>query len=195
MFARFFEIGWLFGRKVDRTAMSIHVILSEAGVPRLQKALPLINGELQRARRYGRTMTIALLWGESGAAGEASVEHGTAHPPHSHASVVPALIAALLRETMREIDIVTYASGIDRCVVVMPESGDEEARLAFARLRRMCSDRLEMPVHATLAVFPADGLTLGELIRAADENGRPAVLQPASSGGSREAVRASGNLY
>jgi hypothetical protein len=75
--------------------------------------------------------------------------------------------ASLLRESTREIDIVTYAAMLARCLVLMPETDRPAAERAVRRLQTLACQRLLTPVSACVAVFPVDGLVLEELLRLA----------------------------
>jgi hypothetical protein len=166
-------VSWFFPKKAPlelqkidaRVPQTTAAILAGAGVPRFREALPGLLAELARARRYGRSLTIVLFTADAADGTNASGAEPAEHAARS--ALNAAVLAALLRETMRDIDIVTYASALGRCVVGMPEVGRDEALLAVSRLRDLCATRLALPVRADVAVFPHDGLTLEELIRVA----------------------------
>jgi hypothetical protein len=172
-------------QKMDvRLPQTTAAILAGAGVPRFREALPTISAELARARRYGRTLTVVLFAVDG--AQPSGTRNGHPEAERDAASALcAAALAALLRETMRDIDIVTYASTLGRCVVVMPEVDRGEALLAVNRLRDLCARRLALPVRADLAVFPRDGLTLEELVRVAEAKAEPSTPAPLI-GGSQE---------
>jgi hypothetical protein len=164
--------------------------LAGGGVPTFRQSIPRITAELDRARRYQRALTFAIFSvdraADPGATMFAAAPTGADGEWPGHAEVLPpgggvllsVVLACLLRETMRETDIVTYASTEGRCVVVMPEVDTAEARQALGRLHDLAASRLTSPVRAGIAVFPQDGLTLEELIRRADERAQRAVPGP-----------------
>jgi hypothetical protein len=154
--------------------------LARAGVATFRQALPRLRSELDRARRYNRPLTMALIgdarvsatWPKGGPVlYDASAKRGGngVHPaPLAPGSpLIPAVIASLLREMTREVDIVTYAATLGRCMVAMPEATEAQGRQAMTRVGEMCARRLMVPVQARLASFPQDGWTLEELIRRA----------------------------
>ncbi|HXE81568.1 MAG TPA: hypothetical protein VNK41_12500, partial [Vicinamibacterales bacterium] len=149
-------------------------VLAAAGVPRFRDALPRMEMEFERARRYGRSIAVALAGpeqngGHADTGSSASPDH--VRPNESAPQSGPlfaALLGSLIRELMRETDIVAYAAVLDRCTVVMPEIGGAEARLAARRIRDVCTNRLAVPIRTEIAVFPHDGLTLEELLKLAD---------------------------
>ena len=83
-------------------------------------------------------------------------------------ALVPAFLASVLQEIVREADIVTYAATLGRCIVMMPEVPKADARLALDRMGRICANRLTFPIRAGVAAFPDDGWTLEELIQQAE---------------------------
>jgi hypothetical protein len=152
-----------------RLSRDVAAVLRAAGVPRFRDALPRMLMELERARRYVRPLAISLY----AVAPKVSAGNGTGGRHAEQATVAPwdvvdplaaALLGSMLRELVREIDIVAYAAALGQCTVVMPELSQPEASLATRRLRDVCSARLTMPIRAEVAVFPQDGLTLEELI-------------------------------
>lgn len=184
---------WLFSRRqafdlpaldggVPRGAASV---LAAANVPRFRDALPRMVLELERARRYGRPLSVALVGPEAMRGHEGNGATPVSHngqsdsAPPTSGPLFAALLGSLLRELMRETDIVAYAGALDRCVIVMPEMGEAESRLAVRRLRDQCEAHLSVPVRAHVAVFPDDGFTLEELVKLADSRSR--VLQPATA--------------
>jgi hypothetical protein len=166
-----------------RLPRHVAAVLTAAGVPRFREALPRMVMELERARRYGRPLTIALhavaptTAAGNGAGGGHGDHAGVAQSDFAAADPFStALLGSMLRELVREIDIVAYSAALSRCTVVMPEIGQPEARLATRRLRDMCSARLAMPIRAEVAVFPEDGVTLEELITLVEA--RSHVVEP-----------------
>jgi hypothetical protein len=149
----------------------VAAILARAGVPTFHKTLPRLRDELDRARRYQRPLTVALV-GDARAIGGAVMDAAArrqweASPLGPGSPLIPVLIAPLLSEVTRSVDIVTYASTLARCVIVMPEAGSSQAADAMRRMASLCTERAHVPVQACCATFPGDGLTLEELIRKA----------------------------
>ena len=112
-------------------------LLEASGVLAFRSALPTLTAELERARRYARPLALVLF----------SVEDNLA-----------LFLAPVLREVLRETDVVTATAG-GRCLVVMPETGDEDAKRAIERIREICVN-----LRAGVAMFPRDGWTLEDLI-------------------------------
>mgnify|MGYP003586622141 CR=1 FL=1 len=136
---------WLSGRSTRRRGVA-------AAVPELQGALPRIAAEFERARRYERTVTVAVFTLDA----------------TDHASSTEHL-CPVVREAVRETDLVVCDPVARRCVVVMPEIGAEEGRRAVGRMRELCAKQLRCPVRGDLAVFPRDGWMFPDLVEAAQK--------------------------
>lgn len=169
----------------------VSFFLAGAGVPTFRQSLPRISAELDRARRYQRVLAIALFSVDrllapgvstfSAAAGNGADRSWLRHTDAALAGsdgLLPVLLACLLRENMRETDIVTYASAQLRCLVAMPEVNAAQARQAVSRVHDLAASRFTSPVRAGISVFPQHGLTLEELIRCAEEGAQRAVEGP-----------------
>lgn len=137
--------------------------LAVSGVTTLRQALPRISAELERARRYVRPMSIlCAAINTDGPLTDGGRHGGQASGPHG---VLMALLAALLRDTVRSADIVTFSPQADsQCVVVMPEVDREGARQAVDRLVAFCAAQQLPLAHVGVSVFPDDAWTLEDLI-------------------------------
>ena len=159
-------------------------ILEAEAIPTFRQALPRLSGELERARRYRRPLSIVLL-SHSGSGTAEGAGHPAAgrQPGHRATSavelsgpvaapdwLVSVRLAFILRKALRESDIVMYAATQGCCMVGMPEVDAGEARQAVGRLNELCFGRPLLPLRAGIAVFPQDGWTLEELIRHAEED-------------------------
>jgi diguanylate cyclase (GGDEF)-like protein len=79
-------------------------------------------------------------------------------------------LAEVLRSRCRATDTSARYGG-DEFAVVLPEAGAKAAEEVAHRIRRQLADQKERPelsVSAGTAVFPANGTTVDELLRAAD---------------------------
>jgi hypothetical protein len=154
------------GIDVESEALAINALTPaiEAGMlPSLHQALPRLGHEVARARRYERPFSVALV---------------AADDPQTP-SLVTLLLAALVREALRDSDIVSYAPGLALCLIGMPETRQAGARSAMTRVQALCLERLVMPVCIGVAEFPVSGWTLEELIKQAELDAvRPPVAAP-----------------
>lgn len=136
------------------------------------------EAELDRARRYQRTLTVARFAGPLRAPATASRRGLAARLLNGHASgasrdepgALVAAIADVLLGTVRQCDLVVADPEQGHCLVVMPETDDEKAPQAVQRLHEACLANVMVPLHVGVATFPRDGLTLEELVRRASES-------------------------
>jgi hypothetical protein len=144
------------------------LLLAGAGVPTYRQALPDMVAELARARRYSRPLSIVLVasGGPQPAEGDSAPLAGWGGHPLS--PLGPVVLASLLREVMREEDLVSYAAVRQRCLVMMPEVALEEAQQAVERVTAVCAQRFGLSVRAGIAAYPVDGWTLDDLVSRAE---------------------------
>ena len=139
-----------------------------AGVATFREAMPACAAETRRARRYERPLAMLAITPEP----LVGLDHGGQGGPHealsTHLSFF--LLGSLLRETMREPDIVAYSVEHALYVVLLPESGATEVRGAVRRISGVTQEHMKLRVRAGVAEFPKDGLTVQSLF----ENARQA---------------------
>lgn len=85
------------------------------------------------------------------------------------------MLGSLLCGTLRESDVVSYAAELHEFVALLPECTGAAARQAVERLHLVYSNRMAIGVRAGIAVYPADGLTLDDLL---DHARRALALTP-----------------
>jgi GGDEF domain-containing protein len=198
---------WIFGQKASRSRDGLDLpnsdaalthemaaILAKAGVPTFRKTLPRLNAEVNRARRYERPLTIALVWdarppepaargGIMGARRGRKRSGADPSPLGIGSPLIPVVIASVLTEIVRDIDIVTYAASLGRFLVLMPETSEAQGRQAIERVAEICVTRLMLPVQARVAIFRDHGWTLEELVRHAMEaDGDPTAASRETAG-------------
>jgi hypothetical protein len=157
-------------RMDDSLTREVGAILGRAGVTTFHRTLPRIRDELERARRYQRPLTVALVGDARAVTPATLLDLGSRRrtaPLDPGSPLIPVLLAPVLSEITRTIDVVTYASTLAQCVIVMPEASHDHAAGALRRMAEICSGRLHVPVTVRMATFPEDGLTLEELLRKA----------------------------
>jgi GGDEF domain-containing protein len=149
---------WLKKNGVESDALAVAAGLTmdvEAGrLPSFHQALPRLELEVSRARRYERPFCVALVGTDD------------AETP----SLVTLLLASLVREALREGDIVAYAPTLALCVVGLPEARRPGAVAAMERVRTLCLERLMLPVRIGIAEFPIKGWTLEGLVKEAEHD-------------------------
>jgi len=128
-----------------------------------------LQREVKRARRYGSQVSVVFLDLD----GFKSVNDAHGHLAGSRALVE---VGAVIKETVREIDIVSRYGG-DEFTVVLPQTGPEGSVIIAERIRKAIEDEVflkGMGHHVRLtasfgvACFPQHAQTREELIQKAD---------------------------
>ena len=132
-------------------------------------AVDSLSAELDRARRYNHSLSVVVL--SASPITEASDRQNGASPTIDGAAletslpqVVSLLAAGVLRDVVRKSDIVCYWPSENRFVLALAESDVHSGRKALRRIEELFRGRLRLNVHAGLARFPDDGLTLDALV-------------------------------
>jgi hypothetical protein len=156
-----------------------------ADIPTYRSALPLLSAEIARVRRNERSLAVLVLEAVNGQPSDSKNGllfdggngHASARLSRQPMAFVAALMGAIVREALRECDIVTYDAIANHYVILLPDSDEEKARQAARRLGDLIISRVEVGIKVGIAVFPRDGLLLQALVkraRAACNNGAAA---------------------
>jgi hypothetical protein len=86
--------------------------------------------------------------------------------------VATIVFGSVLQEALRESDIVTYVVAHNQYAILLTESTKAQARRAIERLAALYNQRTLDHLRAGIAEFPADALTLEELIASAPSAGQ-----------------------
>ncbi len=134
-------------------------------IPRYRRSLHRMTGELERARRYGNSLTIVVLSVDQEQLKQKKrnllqVTENTEIASYFFFS----LISALLRDNLRACDLLTYDVTNDYYVILMPETSAALAEQGIVRLNELVSSRIKLALRAGVAEFPADGLTIEDLV-------------------------------
>jgi hypothetical protein len=152
-------------------------------VPLYTDMRPFLQAEVGRSRRYERPLAILAV----------TLDHPLVFRPHGRASSsgskgrsdwhgLPAwsqadwliarlnlmLLGELLKGNLRECDIVTYSVISQRYIIALPECDAPAAHRAVGRLGHVLSERTSAAPRAGVAAYPLDGLTLEDLVAAAE---------------------------
>lgn len=98
------------------------------------------------------------------------------------------MLGSLLCGTLRESDVVSYAADVHEFVALLPECKGLAAQQTVERLHQAYSSRMGIGLRAGMAVYPADGLTLDDLLDharrslAATPIGQPILSQNGNGG-------------
>lgn len=153
-------------KDIGEMGRTIATMAQRSGVPLGQGAFSYLPDELARARRYERELTVAVIRAaSSGTAGNGNGE-GEAHP--AQLSLVGfAMLACLLRSTLRKTDALSVDAALERFILVLPELSSREAVRCLARLKRLAHQRAGQSLQFATAEFPRDGYTSQQLLEKA----------------------------
>jgi GGDEF domain-containing protein len=152
------------------------VIARPFAIQSVRTAMPRIQEEMTRARRYDRALSLAVLEIQneelvrqiriliSGAGLSLLVAQRQASRV---ARIVFALIGCVLRDAIRETDVAAYDPASDRYVLLLPETTKAEAQQLVERIQDMLSSRTAAESRAGVAQFAIDGLTFEAVLNAA----------------------------
>jgi hypothetical protein len=153
-------------------------------VPLYAEMRPVLQAELGRSRRYERPLAILavtldhpLVFRPHGGASSSRWSNGRSGRPGLLtwpeadwviARVNLMVLGELLKGNLRECDIVTYSVSSQRYIVALPECDAPAAHRAVDRLVRVLGERTAAAARAGVAAYPLDGLTLEDLVAAAE---------------------------
>ncbi len=160
---------------------ALSLAAKSAGIPAFRRPDPRLAFELGRARRYQRPLAVVVLSlgddqvqeqvgrliraGGNGN-GDAFLQLITCAKP-----LVSFLLGSILREALREGDVVSYDAVSDRYAILLTEVNNSQARQAVERLDDLLYKRTFVHFRAGIAEFPSDGLTLEDLVSHAQTAG------------------------
>jgi hypothetical protein len=154
--------------------------MNEAGVvSSLTDTTDRMTAELDRARRYERALSVAVLStipllevNGHGPGANGNRAHGAVLETRLP-QVLSLLAAGVLTDIVRGSDVVCYRPSEDLFVLALAESDIEAAKRALFRIGDLFKGRLNLGFRAGLARFPEDGLTLDDLVAKASARMSP----------------------
>jgi GGDEF domain-containing protein len=123
-------------------------------LPTFHELRPQFERELRRARRYERPLSILVF------------ALNAVEPIHV-AQLRVLHLGALLRDTMRESDLVAFAAESQEFVAVLPETDQVAAEKSARRIHRILLNRMPNALRVAVAAYPQSGFTLEDLVERA----------------------------
>jgi hypothetical protein len=144
--------------------------LALGGIPTYRSAGPVFRRELERVRRYERSLAIVVAKLDDG-----HVKHSLATAASEQSDLVVAAgrqvlfahVGQILRDLLRELDVVTCDLANRRYVILLPELGRSEADSAVRRLEGLIVEATGARIRAGVAEFGTDGLLIEDLVNVA----------------------------
>jgi len=161
-----FILGLLWSRRKVKFAVNKGIYGNwHTSIPRYRRALHRLTAELERARRYGNSLTIAVLSVDGDQQRQRKRSFITLADNAEIAShFFFSIISALLRDNLRNCDMLTYDVTNDYYVILMPETSASFADQAMARLHEIITKRVKVNLRCGIVEFPTDGLTIDDLV-------------------------------
>jgi GGDEF domain-containing protein len=164
---------WQRRKAVAAIDRAVSLASQATGIPTYRRSFPNLAHELARARRYQRPLSVVVLSleGEQLVKPERSLVAGGGNGSFSSQSqlrqtsqLVFPLVGPILRDALRESEIVTYDPTTNQYVVLLTESTKAQATQFVQRLTELASKRTLIRLRAGIAEFPVDGLTMEDLV-------------------------------
>lgn len=128
-------------------------------VPTFHELRPLFERELRRARRYERPLSVLVL--------------GFARTVDSAQNALRvAKLGGLLQDALRETDLVGCIAETVELAALLPEADASTAARGSERIRQLWAEEDKGHLVAGAATYPADGLTLDDLVASAHRSSR-----------------------
>jgi GGDEF domain-containing protein len=140
-------------------------------IPPYRRSIPHLALELARARRYRHPFSVLVLGldddqlmhkNQSLVAGSGNSNFNT--------HFFFALLASVLRDNLRDSDLVTYDLNKDLYIILLTETSAQEAEKTVSRLDELIFKRTAAHLRAGTAEFPNDGLIIEDLVSHAQAN-------------------------
>ena len=164
--------GFVYARRRGSRAVARATFLATqaAGIPSFRCLLQQLSAELDRTRRYGRRLMILVLKLQIPEGEDAAAEGRNGNRAHQliHKLLLNAsFVSYVLRDALRTSDLVSYDPDLDHFVIVLPEAEKPQAERFLHRQTQRSWELLGVRLQVGMAEFPANGLTLEELVQSA----------------------------
>lgn len=138
------------------------ILSPEVGVPTYRSWLEMLRRELNRARRYHHPLAVVVTrLADRGALEDVARGRASATNRGQWAVMRTGM---LLRELLRDTDVVTYDPAENRFVLLLTETSPAQARAAVLRLENLLRERAGATLQSGIAMFPDEGLITEDLV-------------------------------
>ena len=163
--------GWRKKQNSDQVASgSQRALLSN--IPTYQSMLPYMTFELTRGRRYNHNLSMLILGLDHSQKQELLNNNRSDSNQWGNEQLASkflfSLIGTILREGLRDSDILSCEILNDRFIVQLTDTDNAKAIRAVARLNAMVYDQVNTRLRAGIAEFPSNGLTIEDLLKYAE---------------------------
>ncbi|MBD3377004.1 hypothetical protein GF406_18395 [candidate division KSB1 bacterium] len=172
--------------KLYRLKSGFHAMLSPQinSLSSLRAAMPVIVKELDRSRRYQRTLSVVVLRLEDNNGSIYKNGHKVMpnrqdrrfdvdmHFMH-HVQLGFLIMGSILRDSLRQCDLATYDSQHNQFILLLPETNLQQARKVVLRLNRLFFKRMLFQLQAGIAEFPEQGIVFDDLMAKAVQDSKP----------------------
>jgi hypothetical protein len=146
--------------------------LDAASIPSFRNSIELLNKELSRSRRSGSPLSMIVIEYYPTESGPISHRQSDSSKSHKFTSrhrerdrdITDYLLCGkVIRDELRDIDIISYAAAYNQFIIALPGSTKLEALAAFRRIKETIGIGADH-LLAEVAEFPNDGLILDDLV-------------------------------
>jgi hypothetical protein len=168
---------WSRRRKLKKNMLTLASITEAAGIPPYRSSQPALRKEIARVRRYQHSLAVVVVClrestlNENGKLTKAVIgDNGAgANTNHSLSQVEFLLCGNILRDALREVDLIAYDGANNQFVILLPESNKVEAERAVQRLNKIIGKRISSQLAYGISEFPDEGLIVEDLVEKAIE--------------------------
>lgn len=181
-----FFVGWLIALLFQRRAAAGGGNDDQVTpvMPAYRSALPSFRGELNRVRRYDRSLALIVLkLDEDLVLGPSPVPDGVSAGDTTSTSQKRAImrimfwnVGYVLRDLLRESDLAACDVSRMRYVVLLPEADQQEGLTMAERLAGQILEHLDVPLRTGVAAYRLDGLTVEDLVECATGKSEQVVV-------------------
>lgn len=139
-----------------------------AAIPRYRRAMHRLVAELERARRYHHSLTVAVLTVDiEQHRGKNSNLINLMGNSEIASQFFFSLVSSILRDNVRGSDMITYDVTNDHYVLLFPEARLAATEQALQRLQKNVLQRSKVVLRFGISEYPTEGLILQDLVHLA----------------------------